>query len=105
MLKKFYFSICAVAGLLIGFNSCDSDKDFDNAIVVDTADSGKINCGYLLKLDDGSLIKPNNLGTNYHQDGLTVKVKYSFTGVKDTCNYDPKIYDLVLITDIKKEVR
>ncbi len=74
------------------------------ATVVDTGDITYEGCGYLLRLEDSALIQPNNLPSAYFHNGMKVKVKYTHTGVKDTCNYGTKVYDLATIEKIKKDL-
>jgi hypothetical protein len=84
--------------------SCSNDKDLVNATIVDTGDITNEGCGYLLQLDDKELVQPNNLPSSFHHDGLKVKVKFTHTGVRDTCDYGTVIYDLATIQEIKKNL-
>lgn len=86
----------------IALVSCNPDKDMVEAVVVDTGDITASGCGYLLRLNDSALLKPIDLPSAYHHNGLQVKIEYNFTGSKDTCEYGPKVYELVSISRVKR---
>ncbi|MFT4061750.1 MAG: hypothetical protein QM642_05250 [Edaphocola sp.] len=100
MIKKYTL---VVACALLAATACNKDKDMVNATVVDTGDITNEGCGYLLRLEDSALVQPNYLPSAYQHAGIKVKVKYTHTGVIDTCDYTPKIFDLVSIQDIKND--
>ena len=66
-----------ISGLALA--SCNPDKDMVEAEVVDTGNiTGNTGCGYLLRLNDSALLKPLDLPSAYHHNGLQVKIKYTF---------------------------
>lgn len=93
--------IIVAAGSIFILAACNPDKDMVNAVVIDTGDITPDGCGFLLKLEDSAMIKPVNLPSAYSHDGMPVKLTYDFSGQKDTCDYGPKIFDLVQIDRIK----
>jgi hypothetical protein len=99
MTKK--YTLVLLAALFLA-TSCNKDKDMVEAIIVDTGDITNEGCGYLLQLEDQALIQPSYLPSAYQHGGMKVKVKYSHTGVQDTCDFGTVIYDLVSIKEIKK---
>jgi hypothetical protein len=100
MMKKYFFILFALTAMT--FTACKNDKDMVDATVVDTGDLTYEGCGYVLKLTDAALVQPMNLPSAYQHDGMEVKVKYSHTGIQDTCKYGTVIYDLIDIEKIKK---
>lgn len=100
LMRKKY--ILALAASLCFFFSCNKDKDMVDAVVVDTGDITNEGCGYVLELQDQALVQPNYLPSAYQHNGMRVKVKYTHTGVQDTCDFGSVIYDLVSIQDIRK---
>lgn len=82
--------------------SCGDEKGMVNATIVNTGDITNEGCGYLLKREDNELVLANNLPSAYFHDGLRVKVKYTHTGVMDTCKYGSVIYDIATIQKIKR---
>ncbi|RQO31989.1 hypothetical protein DBR32_04090 [Taibaiella sp. KBW10] len=96
--------VLAFGILGLSLASCHSDKNLVEAEVVDTGDISSDGCGYLLRLNDSALLKPLDLPSAYHHNGLAVKIEYSYSGKKDTCNYGPKVYEMVNITKIKKDI-
>lgn len=99
MTKKYTLVLLSALFLAV---SCNNDKDMVEATIVDTGDITNEGCGYLLQLEDQALVQPNNLPSAFHHNGMRVKVKYTHTGVQDTCDYGTVIYDLATIHDIKK---
>lgn len=89
---------------LVAFSACNKGMETRDAEIVHTNDITGAGCGYLLKFEDSSLVKPNYLPSAYQHDGMRVKVRYEHTGVMDTCNYGSKIYDLADIDKIKRIV-
>lgn len=81
--------------------SCNNDKGMVKATVIDTKDVTHLGCGYVLQLEDSALLQPINLPSAYQHDGIEVKIKYEFTGIKDTCQFGTVIYDLISINKIK----
>ena len=96
-----YLLTIALMGSIVGFSACTKNK-MRVATIVQTGDITYEGCGYLLKMEeDGQLVKPSHLPAAYQHDNIQVEVNYNHTGVVDTCNYGPKIYDLVNIIDIR----
>jgi hypothetical protein len=100
MTKKYTLALLAMLFLSV---SCSKDKDMVDATIVDTGDITNIGCGYLLQLEDQAIVQPQYLPSAYQHGGMKVKVKYTHTGVQDTCDFGTVIYDLVSIQDIKKK--
>jgi hypothetical protein len=98
MIKRYSL---ALGALLLFAASCKNDKDLVNATVVDTGDITNVGCGYLLRLEDSAFVQPDYLPSNCQHGGLAVKVKYTHTGVQDTCKFGSVVYDLVSIQKIK----
>lgn len=108
-MRKFLLGIASLA--VIGIASCDKDKDFSRATVIDTgditADSNAIDgCGYILRLPDGTEERPEYMPSAFQHNGLKVKVKFHSSGVLDTCRFLPprKFYERVYIDDIKQDL-
>ncbi len=99
MTKKYTLALLAVLFMAV---SCSKDKDMVDATIVDTGDITNIGCGYLLQLEDQAIVQPQYLPSAYQHGGLKVKVKYTHTGIIDTCAFGTVVYDLVSIQDIKK---
>jgi hypothetical protein len=91
----------ALGAMLLFAASCNKDKDMVVATVVDTGDITNVGCGYLLRLQDSAVVQPNYLPSAFQHDGIVVKVKYTHTGVQDTCKFGSVVYDLVSVQDIK----
>lgn len=99
MTKKFILALVAVTCFIV---SCKNDKDMVEATIVDTGDITNEGCGYLLELQDGAQLQPDYLPSAYQHGGMKVKVKYTHTGIQDTCDYSINVFDLVSIQEIKK---
>lgn len=86
--------------------SCNKDKDFKSAVVIDTGDISTNGCGYLLKMDDNSQQRPINLPSAFQHDGLKVKVKYHSKDSVIFCNAVDTTYTLptVVVDDIKRDL-
>jgi hypothetical protein len=100
MIKRYTLALAAILFLSV---SCNKDKDMVDATIVDTGDITNEGCGYLLQLEDQAIVQPHYLPSAYQHGGMKVKVKYTHTGIIDTCDFGTKLYDLVTIQDIKKE--
>lgn len=85
--------------------SCDKDKDFKLAVVRDSGDVSNDGCGYLLDVEDEGEQKPEYLASAFQHDGMRVKVKYTYTGVLDTCGHTlpQSFHELIRIDDIKRD--
>lgn len=99
MTKRYTLALVALLFIAV---SCNKDKDMVDAVIVDTGDITNIGCGYLLQLEDEAIVQPQYLPSAYQHGGMRVKVKYTHTGILDTCDFGTVIYDLVSIQDIKK---
>jgi hypothetical protein len=88
---------------LIAFTSCKKyDEGFTRAQVIYAGDLTPNGCGYLLRLTDGTLIKPVYLASAYQIDSLGVLVKYYNTGNQSNCEPQHP-YDLVGVDEIKRD--
>lgn len=98
--------ILGVALLTLVAASCNKDKDMTNATVIDTGDIASEGCGYILKLDDGSELRPMYLPTAFQHNGFKVKVKYSTNNEQFVCKVAPvnKVYEMIEISDIKRDL-
>lgn len=94
----------AVLAVLTG--SCNKDKGYVKAMIMDTGDITTDGCGYLLRLEDGREEKPEYLPSNFQHNGLKVLVKYHSSGVLDTCQFviPRKFFEKIYIDDIKKDI-
>ena len=91
--------------LVISFNtsSCKkADSGFTHALVIATDDITPTGCGYLLRLENGTLLKPSYLESAYQHDSLGVLVKYYKTGNQTNC-VPQNPYDIVGIDEIKND--
>ena len=96
--------LLGAALLTLVASSCNKDRNYTRATVLDSGDVTKDGCGYLLRLEDGREEKPEALPSAFQHDGIEVLVKYSSTGVLDTCEFAAprKFFELVKIEDIKR---
>jgi hypothetical protein len=88
---------------MLAITSCQKyDEGFTRAMVIYGGDLTVNGCGYLLRFEDGSLVKPAYLASAYQHDSLGVLVKYYNTGNQTNCvPQDP--YDIVGIDEIKRD--
>jgi len=102
-MRKIILSLATLGVLSL---SCNKDKDFTKATILDTGDVTNNGCGYLIRLSDGRDEKPLHLPSAYQHDGMKVLVKYHNSGVMDTCRSLPprEFYDQVIIDEIKKDL-
>lgn len=100
-MKNTLLIIATIATTLV-FTACRKDLRLVNATIVDTGDITDEGCGYLLQLNDSSLVKPNYLPSSYQHHGYKVVVKYEHTGIVDTCEFANKLYDRANIVEIDK---
>ncbi len=78
------------------------DEGFDQALVIRSDDLTPSGCGYLLRLTNGQLVKPDYVPSAFQYDSLPVLVKYSFTGKESNCMpLNP--LKMVNIEDIRRE--
>lgn len=71
---------------LLCFTGCKKYNDYKKAIVVNTGDITSAGCGYMLAVEDGALMKPDNMPSGFTHDSLAVLVKYHSTGAV-VCNF------------------
>lgn len=102
-MRKLLLGFAALTVLAI---SCDKDKEYQKATVIDTGDVTKQGCGYILRMADGKEEKPEYLESAYQHNNLKVLVKIHSSGVLDTCRFETprKFYERVYIDDIKKDI-
>lgn len=87
----------------IAFTACRKDVQLVHATIVDSGDITNEGCGYLLQLNDSSLVKPTYLPSSYQHHGYKVIVKYKHTGIVDTCDFANKLFDRANIIEIDKD--
>lgn len=99
------YLLCAFVLVSVFAVSCKKDKGMEKATVTDTGDIAKDGCGYLLKLEDGKLVRPDYLPSAYQHDGYKVKIKFNSDGEGDICNTYPtkKFIENIQLTDIKRD--
>jgi hypothetical protein len=102
-MRKLLLGIAAVTILAI---SCEKDKDFLRATVIDTGDITTEGCGYVLRMADGKEELPVYLPSDFQHGNMKVKVKIHSSGILDTCRFETplKFYERVYIDDIKKDL-
>ena len=102
-MRKF---LLGAALILLTVTSCDKNKDFSEAVILDSGDITADGCGYLLRFEDGREEKPEHLPSAFRHNGLQVLVKYHSTGILDTCEFTAprKFFDLVQIDDIRRKI-
>ena len=102
-MRKLLLGFAALTVLAI---SCDKDKEYQKATVIDTGDVTKQGCGYILRMADGKEEKPEYLESAYQHNNLKVLVKIHSSGVLDTCRFETprKFYERVYIDDIMKDI-
>lgn len=95
------FAVCCIVVV-----SCKKDKNMVKATVVDTGDIASNGCGYVLQLQDGTMLYPKYLPSNYQNDGEKVKVKYNTDGEGTVCRTYPlqNFLTTIDIVDIKKDL-
>ena len=99
-MKKIVFAALSI----ISIAACNPDRKLVKATVVNTGDITSAGCGYLLVLEDSALLKPIELDADYQQNKLPVLIEYRFSGERDTCDYGPKVFEMVTISKIKKDI-
>ncbi|HLS71177.1 MAG TPA: hypothetical protein VK027_05910 [Chitinophagaceae bacterium] len=83
-------------------SSCNSDRKMVEATVINTGDITYEGCGYVLELQNHEILQPIYLPSDYQINNLEVKVKYSHSGMQDTCDFGTVIYDLIDIEKIQR---
>jgi hypothetical protein len=96
-MKKLLLAAVSISALI----ACNPEKE---AVVLDTGDITGAGCGYLLVLPDSALLKPVHLDAAFRHHNLPVKVEYTYSGIKDTCDYGAKVFEMVTISKIKKDI-
>jgi hypothetical protein len=99
-MKKLLLAAVSISALI----ACNPEKDMVEAVVLDTGDITGAGCGYLLVLPDSALLKPVHLDAAFRHHNLPVKVEYTYSGIKDTCDYGAKVFEMVTISKIKKDI-
>ncbi|WP_276132631.1 hypothetical protein [Polluticoccus soli] len=86
--------------------SCNPDKDLVKATVVDTGDIAQDGCGYVLKLENGKLVRPAYIPSAFQSNGMHVKVKYNTNGQEEICHTHPvnTTFEVVEIAKIEKDL-
>ena len=88
---------------LIAFTSCKKyDEGFTRAQVIYGKDLTPSGCGWLLRFQDGTLVKPVYLASAYQLDSLGVLIKYFNTGNQTNC-VPQHPYDIVGVDEIKRD--
>jgi hypothetical protein len=89
---------------LFAFASCKKyDTGFTHAQVIYAGDLTSSGCGYLLRFQDGTLVKPVYLASAYQLDSLGVLIKYYPAGEQTNCNPQHP-YDMIGIDEIKRDL-
>jgi len=97
------YLLTVAAFLMLSITSCKKyDDGFTHALVIYGGDLTVNGCGYLLRLSDGTMLKPINLASNFAQDSLGVLIKYNTTGEQTNC-VPQNPYDKVNINEIKRD--
>lgn len=99
-MKKLLLATTLCAGLA----ACNPDRKMVEAVVINTGDITNAGCGYLLVLPDSALLKPVRLDAAFQHHNLPVLIEYTFSGISDTCEYGPKVYEMVTISKIKRDL-
>lgn len=104
MMRKYLLGVFVVLTVLT--IACKKDKNMLNATVVDTGDIAYKGCGYVLRLDDGTDLRPKYLPSSYQHNGMKVKVKLNRDYEGEVCDTYPvkKFLEVVEITDIRKNL-
>ena len=88
---------------LIAFASCKKyDEGFTRAQVIYAGDLTTNGCGWMLRFQDGSLVKPVYLASAYQIDSLGVLIQYYPAGEQSNCN-PQQPYDKIGIDEIKRD--
>ena len=97
-------SLILAAFSLLTFSSCKKyDEGFTRAMVIYGNDLTVNGCGWLLRLSDGTLIKPVYLASAFQHDSLGVLVKYYNTGNQTNC-VPQHPYNIVGVDEIKRDL-
>lgn len=92
------------AASLIAFASCKKyDDGFTRAQVIYAGDLTTNGCGYLLRFQDGTLVKPVYLASAYQLDSVGVLIKYYPAGTQTNC-VPQHPYDMIGIEEIKRDL-
>lgn len=93
-----------IVAAFVGLSACNPEKNMVEAVVIDTGDVTRDGCGYLLVLPDSALLKPVHLDAAYRHHNLPVRVEYTFSGVRDTCDFGPKVFEMATVIRIKRDL-
>src|SRR5690554_3275404 len=99
-MRKYLLAALAICGLA----ACNPDRKMVEAVVIDTGNTTADGCGYLLVLQDSAMVKPVHLDASFRHHNLPVKVEYIYSGQLDTCDYGPKVFEMVTISKIKRDL-
>jgi len=90
--------------LLLSAACNKGEKDFKSAVVRNSGDVSAGGCGYLLDVEDEGERRPDYLPSAFQHDGMRVDVKFTLTGVVDTCgNRLPySFHEIIRIDDIRR---
>jgi hypothetical protein len=104
MMRKYLLGVFVVLAVLTV--ACKKDKNMVSATIIDTGDIAYKGCGYVMRLSDGTDLRPRYLPSTYQHDGMKVKVKFNRDGEGDVCDTYPvkKFMEVVDIVDIKKDL-
>ena len=104
MMRKYLQGVFVL--LFVFVVACKKDKNMVSATVVDTGDVAWKGCGYLIRLSDGSDLRPKYLPSSYQHDGMKVKVKFNRDGEGDVCDTYPvkRFIEVIDLVDIKKDL-
>jgi hypothetical protein len=77
-----------------------------SATIVDTGDIAYNGCGYLIRLTDGTDLRPKYLPSQYQHNAMKVKVKFNRDGEGSVCDTYPvkRFIEVVDLIDIKKDL-
>ncbi|WP_299458809.1 hypothetical protein [uncultured Microscilla sp.] len=84
----------------------DPETPVSNKTVVGTIEyTGMVaadGCGYIIRTDDGQVLKPLNLSTNFQQHGTNVVVTYNLGSESFSCGLLPTILTTINIINIRR---
>jgi hypothetical protein len=104
MMRKYLQGVFVL--LFVFVVACKKDKNMVSATIVDTGDIAYKGCGYLIRLTDGTDLRPKYLPSSYQHDGMKVKVKFNRDNEGDVCDTYPtkKFIEVIDLVDIKKDL-
>jgi hypothetical protein len=88
---------------MISLSACKKQDDgFTRAQVIYGGDLTPGGCGWLLRFEDSTLVKPVVLNSSFQYDGLGVLIKYYKTGENTNC-VPQHPYAIIGIDEIKRD--